>query len=116
MALGRGGRRARGWLAAVATAALAAGDLANLRGAMAAQLQDPGAGAPRTFKPGEVWPDADGRPVQAHGGGLLHDTAGSGAYFWFGENKDGPTYSPDPGRSPARVVSTCGRREVRRTD
>ena len=104
MSPGRGGgRRARGgWLAAVATVALAAGGLANLRGAMAAQLLDPGAAPPRTFKPGEVWRDTGGRPVQAHGGCLLHDTAGSGAYFWFGENKDGPTYSPDPGRSPAR--------------
>ncbi len=40
------------------------------------------------FRPGEVWLDTDGRPIQAHGGGiLLHD----GVWYWYGENKDGPT-------------------------
>ena len=34
-----------------------------------------------------MWPDTDGRPIQAHGGGILfHD----GTYFWYGENKDAP--------------------------
>ncbi len=33
----------------------------------------------------EIWRDTDGRPIQAHGGGLLyHD----GVYYWYGENKD----------------------------
>lgn len=36
------------------------------------------------FTPGEVWPDTDGRPIQAHGGGVLYD---SGIYYWFGEHK-----------------------------
>ena len=41
-----------------------------------------------TFRPGQVWLDADGHPIQAHGGGvLLHD----GVYYWYGENKNGPT-------------------------
>ena len=40
------------------------------------------------FRPGQVWLDTDGRPIQAHGGGMLfHD----GVYYWYGENKDGPT-------------------------
>ena len=40
------------------------------------------------FTPGAVWRDTDGHPIQAHGGGILfHD----GLYYWYGENKDGPT-------------------------
>ncbi len=41
------------------------------------------------FTPGQVWDDSDGRPIQAHGGGVLYDR---GAYYWFGENKAGPTH------------------------
>ena len=41
-----------------------------------------------TFKPGQVWLDTDGQPIQAHGGGILYDR---GTYYWYGENKDGPT-------------------------
>jgi len=34
--------------------------------------------------PGEVWKDTNGRPIQAHGGGILK----SGAYwYWFGEDR-----------------------------
>jgi beta-xylosidase len=37
-----------------------------------------------TFRPGELWPDDKGVPINAHGGGiLLHD----GVYYWFGEHK-----------------------------
>ncbi len=40
------------------------------------------------FRPGQVWLDTEGRPIQAHGGCVLyHD----GTYYWYGENKDGPT-------------------------
>ncbi|QOY87508.1 glycoside hydrolase family 43 protein [Paludibaculum fermentans] len=36
------------------------------------------------FEPGAVWPDTDGKPIQAHGGGiLLHQ----GVYYWYGEDK-----------------------------
>ena len=42
------------------------------------------------FRPGEVWLDIDGRPIQAHGGGVLFDR---GTYYWFGENKDADTHS-----------------------
>jgi hypothetical protein len=42
----------------------------------------------RKLRPGEVWLDTDGSPIQAHGGGILyHD----GVYYWYGENKAGPT-------------------------
>jgi lysophospholipase L1-like esterase len=53
------------------------------------------AAAPPPFEPGAVWLDADGRPIQAHGGGILFD---KGVYYWFGENKDAPNSSPDQAR------------------
>jgi hypothetical protein len=36
----------------------------------------------RSFKPGLIWPDTDGRHINAHGGGIIfiNDT-----YYWFGE-------------------------------
>jgi hypothetical protein len=37
------------------------------------------------FEPGAIWNDTDGKPIQAHGGGVLFD---NGVYYWFGENKD----------------------------
>jgi len=35
-----------------------------------------------SFKPGQIWPDTDGRHINAHGGGIIfyNDT-----YYWFGE-------------------------------
>ncbi len=48
-------------------------------------------GNPRTeqtkrdrFVPGELWPDTDGNPIQAHGGGILirGDT-----FYWYGEDR-----------------------------
>ncbi len=37
-----------------------------------------------SFRPGHVWPDNQGRHINAHGGGILiHD----GIYFWFGESR-----------------------------
>jgi beta-galactosidase len=38
--------------------------------------------------PGAVWNDTDGRPINAHGGGLLYD---KGTWYWFGEYKHGLT-------------------------
>ena len=44
------------------------------------------ADALNAFKPGELWPDDKGVPINAHGGGiLLHQ----GVYYWFGEHKIG---------------------------
>ncbi|HEY6977366.1 MAG TPA: glycoside hydrolase family 43 protein [Chitinophagaceae bacterium] len=40
------------------------------------------------FIPGEIWYDTDGRPINAHGGGILYD---KGIYYWFGEIKKGKT-------------------------
>ncbi len=39
------------------------------------------------FRPGEVWRDTDGSPIQAHGGGVLYR---EGIYYWYGENKGAP--------------------------
>lgn len=39
---------------------------------------------PGTIRPGEVWLDDRGKPIQAHGGGItkVNDT-----YYWFGEDR-----------------------------
>jgi Glycosyl hydrolases family 43 len=42
-----------------------------------------------SFRPGELWLDTDGKPIQAHGGGMLFV---DGVYYWFGENKGGENY------------------------
>lgn len=36
------------------------------------------------IRPGEVWLDDRGEPIQAHGGGILHL---KNAYYWFGEDR-----------------------------
>ena len=43
------------------------------------------------IEPGAVWMDTAGRPINAHGGGLLHHR---GVYYWYGEVKQGRTYLP----------------------
>ena len=45
----------------------------------------------RSFVPGEVWKDTGGKPINAHGGGILFH---EGAYYWYGELKEGRTYLP----------------------
>lgn len=41
-----------------------------------------------SFKPGEIWHDTDGNPINAHGGGMLFH---NGVYYWYGEIKSGKT-------------------------
>lgn len=36
------------------------------------------------FRPGELWTDIDGIPINAHGGGIYVE---NGIYYWFGEYK-----------------------------
>ncbi|MFO1488947.1 MAG: glycoside hydrolase family 43 protein [Verrucomicrobiota bacterium] len=48
------------------------------------------------IQPGKVWRDTDGKPINAHGGGMLHH---GGKYFWYGEFKTGKTYLPDCNKS-----------------
>ncbi|KAK8923740.1 hypothetical protein KSP39_PZI019689 [Platanthera zijinensis] len=53
------------------------------------------------FYPGRLWMDTDGNPIQAHGGAILFDER-TETYYWYGENKDGPTYHAHP-KGTARV-------------
>ncbi|MEI7730499.1 MAG: glycoside hydrolase family 43 protein [Verrucomicrobiota bacterium] len=65
--------------------------LAALTGLRAAEL-DRSSTKQSAFQPGEVWLDTAGKPINAHGGGMLfHD----GTYYWYGENKDGRTWLPE---------------------
>jgi hypothetical protein len=43
------------------------------------------------ISPGAVWNDTDGKPINAHGGGLLYQ---DGTCYWYGEIKQGKTYTP----------------------
>jgi hypothetical protein len=43
------------------------------------------------FRPGEIWQDTAGQPINAHGGGVLYH---EGTYYWYGEFKEGLTYMP----------------------
>ncbi len=38
-----------------------------------------------TFRPGDVWLDTSGKPIQAHGGSIMHI---EGVFYWYGENKE----------------------------
>ena len=39
-------------------------------------------------KNGTIWHDTEGNTIQAHGGMILEH---EGMYYWYGENKNGPT-------------------------
>jgi beta-xylosidase len=43
----------------------------------------------QSFRPGEVWKDTDGNPINAHGGGILYY---NNTYYWYGEIKKGKTW------------------------
>lgn len=45
-----------------------------------------------SFRPGEIWLDTNGKPIQVHGGSIIEV---DGTYYWYGENKEfttGKTY------------------------
>ena len=44
------------------------------------------------IKPGQVWLDTKGEPIQAHGAGMFYE---NGKYYWYGEDK---TYTRKKGR------------------
>jgi hypothetical protein len=50
---------------------------------------DPSSKSDSLFKPGEVWKDTDGNPINAHSAGILFH---EGKYYWFGEYKKGKTW------------------------
>ena len=58
----------------------AAGGAARLSLSQAGQAVPPS----RQFHPGAVWLDTDGKPIQAHGGGILYH---EGIFYWYGEDK-----------------------------
>jgi beta-xylosidase len=43
------------------------------------------------FRPGNVWLDTAGRPIDAHLGGVLLE---NGVYYWYGMDFDSPTFPP----------------------
>jgi len=47
------------------------------------------------FKPGAIWQDNNGTPINAHGGGFLYV---DGTYYWYGEHK-----TPGSGGNSAHV-------------
>ena len=59
--------------------------------------------SPGEIIPGAVWLDTDGKPIQAHGGGVLFE---KGTYYWFGENKDAPNEAP--GKVPLARIEAIG--------
>lgn len=46
----------------------------------------------RVFKPGAVWLDTAGKPIQAHGGSIIQV---DNFYYWYGENKEFTTGKDD---------------------
>jgi len=58
--------------------------------------QAPTAARAGEFFPGEIWHDTDGRPINAHGGGIVFHR---GVYYWYGEAKSGRTFLPDCNKS-----------------
>lgn len=48
------------------------------------------------FKPGEIWTDTSGAPINAHGGGILYHAK---TYYWYGEIKTGKTWTPECNRT-----------------
>jgi hypothetical protein len=56
-------------------------------------VSQPG-GKQHFFEPGKVWYDTDGKPIAAHGAGLLYH---NGVYYWYGETR--ASFSTFPGFS-----------------
>jgi hypothetical protein len=67
-------------------------------------VEIPAAETTRAFVPGEVWLDTGGKPINAHGGGVLYH---AGVYYWYGELKEGQTYLPKVNKNwgGTRVIS-----------
>lgn len=62
-------------------------------------LSGPGlqaASPPADIRPGALWLDVDGKPINAHAGGVL---VKDGTYYWYGQHMEGPTRMPAANRS-----------------
>ena len=44
-----------------------------------------------SIKPGQVWLDTNGKPIQAHGFSVFYNE-NNGLYYWYGENTSKSTY------------------------
>ena len=64
-----------------------------------------GAQAYNSVRPGQLWLDTDGKPIQAHAPQIL---VKDGVYYWYGENKEKTTLGSN--------VWTWGIRAYRSTD
>jgi hypothetical protein len=53
----------------------------------------PASAASVAITPGTAWTDTQGKPIQAHGGGLIKVGA---TYYWFGEDKTGESKGKSP--------------------
>lgn len=47
-------------------------------------LGEDNVGRQDAFYPGQLWKDTDGKPINAHGGGIFYE---EGIYYWYGEHK-----------------------------
>ncbi len=56
--------------------------------AISAALPSPAQWDNDWIRPGKIWADDQGRPINAHGGGILYY---QNTYYWFGEVKKGKT-------------------------
>ena len=74
---------------------LATGSLAALHalGPVPSRAADGTASQVRhSFKPGEPWPDTQGKPIQAHGGSIIES---GDSFYRYGENKEFTTGSTE---------------------
>lgn len=58
---------------------------AGLMGPVDIRLIQEGPQLYTSIKPGQVWLDTNGKPIQAHGFQVMED---NGTYYWYGENKE----------------------------
>ena len=70
--------------------------LATTGGLQAAETDSQTTEAVRAFRPGALWLDEGGKPINAHGGGMFYH---EGVYYWYGEHKEGKTWTPDCNKS-----------------
>lgn len=47
-----------------------------------------------SIKPGQVWLDTEGKPIQAHGFSVFYNEK-DGLYYWYGENKEKTVGGPE---------------------
>jgi Glycosyl hydrolases family 43 len=52
-----------------------------------------------SFKPGQIWPDNEGRHINAHGGGIIYF---NNRYYWFGEYR-----SPRSAKEKSQYGVSC---------